>query len=31
VVEREGGAISIVVDRIAAIDLVASTPSRDFR
>jgi error-prone DNA polymerase len=31
VVEREGGAISIVADRIAAIDLVASTPSRDFR
>ncbi|TKV60515.1 error-prone DNA polymerase [Nakamurella flava] len=31
VMERAGGAISIVADRIAAIDLVASTPSRDFR
>jgi len=31
VVEREGGAISVVADRIAAVDLVAATPSRDFR
>jgi error-prone DNA polymerase len=31
VVEREGGAISIVADRIARIELVAATPSRDFR
>jgi error-prone DNA polymerase len=31
VVEREGGAISIVADRIARVDLVAATPSRDFR
>ncbi len=31
VVEREGGAISIVADRIAAVNLVAATPSRDFR
>ncbi len=31
VVERAGGSISIVADRIAAVDLVATTPSRDFR
>lgn len=31
VVERSGGAISIVADRIARVNLVASTPSRDFR
>ncbi len=31
VVERDGGSISIVADRIAAVDLVATTPSRDFR
>jgi error-prone DNA polymerase len=31
VVERAGGAISIVADRIAAVNLVAATPSRDFR
>ena len=31
VVERAGGAISVVADRIAAVNLVASTPSRDFR
>ncbi|HEY4990840.1 MAG TPA: OB-fold nucleic acid binding domain-containing protein, partial [Nakamurella sp.] len=31
VVEREGGAISLVADRIAAVNLVAATPSRDFR
>jgi error-prone DNA polymerase len=29
--EREGGAVSILADRIAAIDLVVATPSRDFR
>jgi len=28
--EREGGAVSILADRIAAIDLVVATPSRDF-
>ncbi len=31
VVERAGGAISVVADRIAAVNLVAATPSRDFR
>ena len=31
VVERAGGAISIVADRIAAVNLIAATPSRDFR
>lgn len=31
VVERAGGAISIVADRIARVNLIASTPSRDFR
>ncbi|HZM64986.1 MAG TPA: error-prone DNA polymerase, partial [Nakamurella sp.] len=31
VVERDGGAISLVADRIAAVNLVAATPSRDFR
>ena len=31
VVERDGGAMSIVADRIAAIDMVLATPSRDFR
>ncbi len=31
VVERAGGAISIVADRIAAVNLVATTASRDFR
>ncbi|WP_420120633.1 error-prone DNA polymerase [Nakamurella sp.] len=31
VLERSGGAISIVADRIARVTLVASTPSRDFR
>ncbi len=31
VVERSGGAISIVADRIARVNLIASTPSRDFR
>ena len=31
VVERDGGAISIVADRIAALKLPAETPSRDFR
>ncbi len=31
VVERDGGAISIVADRIAALPLSAQTPSRDFR
>ncbi|MDQ2845652.1 MAG: error-prone DNA polymerase [Actinomycetota bacterium] len=30
-VEREGGAISVLADRIAAIDLIVATPSRDFR
>ncbi len=30
-VERDGGAISIVADRMAAVDLVVRTPSRDFR
>jgi error-prone DNA polymerase len=31
VVERDGGAISLVADRIAAIDLIVAMPSRDFR
>jgi error-prone DNA polymerase len=31
VVERDGGAISIVADRIAAVDLIVAMPSRDFR
>ena len=31
VVERAGGAISVVADRIAAVNLVVATPSRDFR
>ncbi|MFN8199230.1 MAG: error-prone DNA polymerase [Nakamurella multipartita] len=31
VVERAGGAISIVADRIARVNLIAATPSRDFR
>jgi error-prone DNA polymerase len=31
VVERDGGSISIVADRIAALRLPAETPSRDFR
>jgi error-prone DNA polymerase len=31
VVERSGGAISIVADRIARVQLIAATPSRDFR
>jgi len=31
VVERDGGAISIVADRIAAIGMIVSLPSRDFR
>jgi error-prone DNA polymerase len=31
VVERDGGALSIVADRIAAIDMVLAMPSRDFR
>jgi error-prone DNA polymerase len=31
VVEKAGGAISVVADRIAAVNLVAATPSRDFR
>jgi error-prone DNA polymerase len=31
VLERAGGAISIVADRIAAVNLVVATPSRDFR
>ncbi len=30
-VEREGGAISVLADRIAAVDLIVATPSRDFR
>jgi error-prone DNA polymerase len=30
-VERDGGAISIVADRIAVIDMVLAMPSRDFR
>jgi error-prone DNA polymerase len=30
VIERDGGAISIVADRIAAIDMVLAMPSRDF-
>ena len=29
--EREGGAISVLADRIAAVDLIVATPSRDFR
>ncbi len=29
--EREGGAFSVLAERIAPLDLVASTPSRDFR
>ena len=29
--EREGGAVSVLADRIAAVDLVVATPSRDFR
>ena len=31
VVERAGGAISVVADRIAAVNMVVATPSRDFR
>jgi error-prone DNA polymerase len=31
VVERDGGAISLVADRIAAIDMIVALPSRDFR
>ncbi|MEO5832068.1 MAG: error-prone DNA polymerase [Nakamurella sp.] len=31
IVERDGGALSIVADRIAALPLPAHTPSRDFR
>jgi error-prone DNA polymerase len=31
VVERAGGAVSIVADRIARVNLIAATPSRDFR
>ncbi|HEY5881991.1 MAG TPA: error-prone DNA polymerase [Nakamurella sp.] len=31
VVERAGGAMSIVADRIARVNLIAATPSRDFR
>ncbi len=31
IVERDGGAISIVADRVAALALPAHTPSRDFR
>ena len=31
VLERSGGSISIVADRIARVSLIASTPSRDFR
>ncbi len=31
VVERDGGAISVVADRIARVNLIAATPSRDFR
>ncbi len=31
IVERDGGSISIVADRIARLDLPAATPSRDFR
>jgi len=30
-VERAGGAISVVADRIAAVNMVVATPSRDFR
>jgi len=31
VVERAGGAVSIVADRVARVNLIAATPSRDFR
>ena len=31
VLERAGGALSIVADRIARVNLIAATPSRDFR
>jgi error-prone DNA polymerase len=31
VLERAGGAVSIVADRIARVNLIAATPSRDFR
>lgn len=31
IVEREGGALSIVADRMAALEMPVSTPSRDFR
>jgi error-prone DNA polymerase len=31
VVERAGGAMSVVADRIARVNLIAATPSRDFR
>jgi hypothetical protein len=30
-VERAGDAISVLADRIAAIDLIVAMPSRDFR
>jgi error-prone DNA polymerase len=30
-VERAGGAISVLADRIAAVDLIVAMPSRDFR
>ncbi len=29
--EREGGAVSVLADRIAAVNLIVATPSRDFR